>query len=55
MNQNDKKLIRQWLHKIWVEDINNDSQADDINDFLILMAGLSEFDYMQATADIRGE
>ena len=55
MNQNDKKLIRQWLHKIWVEDMYNDSQAEDINEFLSLMAGLSDFDYMQAVAEVRGE
>ena len=55
MNQKDKKLIRQWLHKIWVEDIYNDSQAEDINEFLSLMACLSDFDYMQAVAEVRGE
>jgi len=55
MNQKDKKLIRQWLHKIWVEDIENDSQAEDINEFLSLMACLSDFDYMQAVAEVRGE
>lgn len=55
MNQKDKKWIRQWLNKIWVEDIENDAQADDINAFLMELASLSDFDYMQATADVRGE
>lgn len=55
MNQKNKKLIRQWLHKIWVEDMYNDSQAEDINEFLSLMACLSDFDYMQAVAEVRGE
>ncbi len=55
MNQKDKKLIRQQLHKIWVEDMYNDSQAEDINEFLSLMACLSDFDYMQAVAEVRGE
>lgn len=38
MNQKDKKWIRQWLHRIWVEDTENDAQADDITDFLSELA-----------------
>lgn len=38
MNQQDKKWIRQWLHRIWVEDNKNDAQADDITDFLSELA-----------------
>lgn len=38
MNQQDKKWIRQWLNKIWVEDNENDAQADDITNFLSELA-----------------
>ena len=34
MNAQEKRWINKWLHKIWVIDNENDSQADDINDFL---------------------
>ena len=34
MNAAEKRWVNKWLHKIWVVDNTNDSQADDINDFL---------------------
>ena len=44
MNQQDKKWIRQWLHRIWVEDNENDAQADDITEFLAELAQKAGFD-----------
>jgi len=45
MNQKDKKWIRQWLNKIWVEDNENDAQADDITEFLSELAKISNYQY----------
>ena len=43
MNAQDKRWINKCLHKIWVVDNNNDSQADDINDFLWELARRTGF------------
>lgn len=43
MNAQDKRWINKCLHQIWVVDNNNDSQADDINDFLWELAKRTGF------------
>ena len=43
MNAQEKRWINKWLHKIWVIDSENDSQADDINDFLWELARRTNF------------
>ena len=53
MNSKDKKWIKEQLYKIWIEDNDNDRQADDINEFLMELAGMVEFDYMKVVEDIR--
>lgn len=53
MNSKDKKWIKEQLYKIWVEDVENDRQADDINEFLMELAGMVDFDYMKAIEGIR--
>ena len=43
MNSKDKKWIKDWLYKIYVEDLENDGQADDINDFHCELMKLVDF------------
>ena len=43
MNAQEKRWINKWLHQIWVIDNDNDSQADDINEFLWELARRTGF------------
>lgn len=45
MNAQDKRWINMWLHKIWIVDNENDSQADDISEFLWELSKRSGFYY----------
>lgn len=45
MNKSEKKWIKEKLYKIWVEDNENDCQADDITEFLAELASKVGFDY----------
>lgn len=51
MNAQDKRWINKWLHKIWVEDNENDSQADDINEFLWELARKTNFQIIKESFD----
>lgn len=44
MNREEKEWIKKQLYKIWVEDNENDSQADDITEFLMELGRRSGFD-----------
>ena len=43
MNAQEKRWINKWLHQILVVDVNNDSQADHISDFLLELAIRTNF------------
>lgn len=43
MNAQEKRWINKWLHKILIVDNENDSQADDISEFLLELARKTNF------------
>ena len=51
MNAQEKRWINKWLHKILVIDIHNDSQVDDIEEFLIQLSRKTNFQLIKDNFD----
>ena len=47
MNAQEKRWINKWLHKIWVIDNESDSQANNINDFLLELARRTNYTFFK--------